>query len=342
MKHRQFVWIVLGISLCLTQCQNHYKQAEEAIATQNYRLAREVLDPLAEKGDKKALSMLQDLDDKGLGLPQDLGEIEFWLWTTAESRWLSQAPEKLFTHIAKINNADLFYKLGHFFEVYKVEAAGFDEIDKLFVDANLKPSQSQEETKRPALNHALYWYQKAADLGHPQAMMKMWALYYKGYGVVKADKSKALDWIVRAASTGDPEQQTLLARMYRGEEVMTRDFKESTQAMVWFLKAAGQNHGDALYEIGRSYFNGWGVKKNVKEALSWYHKGAEHGHQWARLTLARLYAKGGEVPKEAHKATEWYKKIIAENNPDENVSEEAQSWLKTQGIKPTETPPMKK
>ncbi|MDW7793255.1 tetratricopeptide repeat protein [Morganella morganii] len=45
-----------------------------------------------------------------------------------------------------------------------------------------------------------------------------------------------------------------------------------TVAMIWFQKAAEQNHASAQFNLGMMYQNGDGVEKNEKVAQEWFQK----------------------------------------------------------------------
>ncbi|HDS3816257.1 tetratricopeptide repeat protein [Morganella morganii] len=42
--------------------------------------------------------------------------------------------------------------------------------------------------------------------------------------------------------------------------------------MIWFQKAAEQNHASAQFNLGMMYQNGDGVEKNEKVAQEWFQK----------------------------------------------------------------------
>ena len=54
--------------------------------------------------------------------------------------------------------------------------------------------------------------------------------------------------------------------MYQDGDVISQDYKEAVRC---FLKAAGQGHVDALFELATCYRYGEGVTRDHKEAARW-------------------------------------------------------------------------
>ena len=70
---------------------------------------------------------------------------------------------------------------------------------------------------------------------------------------------------------------------------------------------AEQGDAEAQFELGRAYFKGEDVRKDVGEAVRWFRKAAEQGHAPAQFGLGVLYADGEGVPKDAGEAVRWYR-----------------------------------
>lgn len=68
----------------------------------------------------------------------------------------------------------------------------------------------------------------------------------------------------------------------------------------------------AMYELGRHYRNGWGVKKDEAEALKWLRLAAEHGHAFAMYDLGKCYRKGTGVEQSDAEAVRWYARAAAD------------------------------
>lgn len=82
------------------------------------------------------------------------------------------------------------------------------------------------------------------------------------------------------------------------------------QAVEWFEKAAGQDCADAQYILGSCYYNGDGVEQDYGKAFEMLMKAAEQGLANAQLAVARCYLRGEGVKQNDAKANEWIDKAV--------------------------------
>lgn len=135
--------------------------------------------------------------------------------------------------------------------------------------------------KEYRLKDAIYWFIKAADKGHANALSYLGTCYQYGKGVQKNDR-KATEYYQKAA-------------------------KE-------FRKAAERGDANAQFNLGECYSLGLGVSKNDVEATEWYAKAAEQGHARAQCYLGECYFYGKGKPKDEKKAIEWYSKAAKQGD----------------------------
>ncbi|KAG0202732.1 hypothetical protein BGX33_009491 [Mortierella sp. NVP41] len=67
--------------------------------------------------------------------------------------------------------------------------------------------------------------------------------------------------------------------------------------MVWFRKAADQEHGRAQCNIGVLHEHGQGVPRDWSKAMEWYKMAAEQGYPDAAIyieALAQKVSNGGQ------------------------------------------------
>ncbi|MBU6468881.1 MAG: sel1 repeat family protein [Betaproteobacteria bacterium] len=107
-------------------------------------------------------------------------------------------------------------------------------------------------------DHALFWFNKAAEQNNSVALNNLGFLFSEGYGV-KADSPKALQYYKRSAELGNLDALNNLALMYAQGEGVKQSYRE---AYVWFEKAADKGDGLATANIGIYYAQGFGVQKN--------------------------------------------------------------------------------
>ena len=89
------------------------------------------------------------------------------------------------------------------------------------------------------------------------------------------------------AEQGDEVSQFNLGKLYYLGEGVEKDLKE---AMKWFRKAAEQGYGLAQNNLGSMYLKGIGVEeKDDKEAMKWFRKAADQGIALAQYNLGLMY-----------------------------------------------------
>lgn len=150
--------------------------------------------------------------ENGIGTHQDkLAAIEWWQKAALQ------------------RNADAQYHLGLFQEANQ-------ENQENRGNQGNKVNQSKIDSEKNTI--ALTYFQKAARLGHPLALLKLGVKYLNGEGVPK-DEVKAFELLREAATL---------------------------------------NNIDAQYYLGLAYENGKGVTKDLSKAWEWYQLSANKGH----------------------------------------------------------------
>ena len=166
---------------------------------------------------------------------------------------------------------------------------------------------------------AVEWFRKAANNGHPKALLRLGVCYEDGCGAEQND-NKAKELYVQAvpglqtlAEQGDSDAQNYLGDCYYFGNGVPKDM---SKAVEWFCKAAEQGNSDAQCNFGYCYFNGEGIAKDYAKAVEWYCKAAEQGNSDAQNHLGNCYYYGDGVTKDYAKAIEWYRKAAEQDNSD--------------------------
>jgi TPR repeat protein len=102
-------------------------------------------------------------------------------------------------------------------------------------------------------------------------------------------------------STTDANEQYAFGCKYAVGAGVKRDYFES---LLWFEKAASQDHAEAQYRLAECYLNGHGVAKDASIAVKWLHRCADLGHGDAMYRLGRCLAEGG-TDGDMHLANYW-------------------------------------
>ena len=107
---------------------------------------------------------------------------------------------------------------------------------------------------------ALYWYERAAELGDVGSQFILGFLYRD------IDKEKALLYMKKYAEQGYENGQAMLGYWYMGEDGFKRD---DIQAVYWLKKAAEQGNKQAAADLSVCYAKGRGVQKDPLTAKYW-------------------------------------------------------------------------
>ena len=148
---------------------------------------------------------------------------------------------------------------------------------------------------------------KAARQGHLGAQVAAATHLLAGRGVEK-DRKAALEWLERAATTGDPVAHYLLGRLHqeKGRAGLAR-------ARDAYRIAATAGHREAQFALA-SILIGSREEADRKEGAAWLAKAHEAGHRAAANRLGEVFRDGVGVPQQLGKAKDYF--LIAANRKD--------------------------
>jgi uncharacterized protein len=131
----------------------------------------------------------------------------------------------------------------------------------------------------------------------------------EGYGVAR-DPRQAVYWYDRAARNGHPEAQFDLARLYAAGEGTKRD---EEQAARWTSAAAAQGYAPAMMAFGERYATGTGVTQDHKRAYFWLTLAFLHGEKHSEKLRAAEGAKlsADEVAHQERAAQNWRPRVVS-------------------------------
>ncbi|KAF1975170.1 HCP-like protein [Bimuria novae-zelandiae CBS 107.79] len=137
--------------------------------------------------------------------------------------------------------------------------------------------------------YAVQLFTQAAELGHPQAALRLGECYEHGQLRCPKDAALSVHYYNCAAQADMPEAMMNLCAWYMvgAEPVLEKDENE---AYEWAKRAA--EHGLPKAEYACGYFTemGIGCRRDPLEANVWYVKAADHGDERAKQRLAIIQA----------------------------------------------------
>ncbi len=127
---------------------------------------------------------------------------------------------------------------------------------------------------------------RAANLGEPQAQLKLAGLYQTGEAGLEVDEAESRLWARRAAEGGDARGQHAYG-MYLFDGVGGE--RDRAEALNWLKQAADQGLVDSQYNVARIYENGdEGIAPDPAQAYRWYLIAARAGDPQAQSAVDRL------------------------------------------------------
>jgi TPR repeat protein len=137
---------------------------------------------------------------------------------------------------------------------------------------------------------AVELFQKASDLGMPEAMVALADACETGAG---ADAGKAFQWYIKAADAGNLDATVALGKAYAEGNGVTRD---ESKAATLFEQAAAKDRADAINNLGVLHAKGRGVAKDPAKAKTLYARAAELGNADAKDNLKTLEQERKSAP----------------------------------------------
>ncbi|KAF2869450.1 protoplast regeneration and killer toxin resistance protein [Massariosphaeria phaeospora] len=137
--------------------------------------------------------------------------------------------------------------------------------------------------------YAVQLFTQAAELGHPQAALKLGEAYEHGYLRCPKDAALSIHYYNCAAQADIPDAMMNLCAWYMvgAEPVLEKDENE---AYEWAKRAAEHGLPKAQYACGYFTEMGIGCRRDALEANVWYVKAAGHGDERAKQRLSIIQA----------------------------------------------------
>ena len=92
------------------------------------------------------------------------------------------------------------------------------------------------------------------------------------------------------------------------------DAENYTEALPFLTEAAEKGHSNAQYCLGRMYYEGLGVDRDLEKAFSLAYKSAMQDDDMGQNLLGVLYVNGAGVALDYYEAVSWYRKAAAQGN----------------------------
>jgi len=206
--------------------------------TKDYARVLEIVNPLANQGNTRAMNRLGTLYTHGLGVPKNYAKALELLQKSADKGYAgaqSNLGDAYFSGNGVLKN---FAKAAKWYQKAADQgiAVAQNNLGILYFDGNGVPKNFAK---------AAEWYQKAADQGLDVAQLNLGGMYYKGDGV-PMNFAKAAEWTQKAADQGNINAQAALGDLYLDGNGVPKD---DTKAAEWYQKAAEQGNDYAKNQL---------------------------------------------------------------------------------------------
>jgi TPR repeat protein len=151
------------------------------------------------------------------------------------------------------------------------------------------------------LNKAMQYYQRAADLGSPEAEVSLGTIYSKGLSG-KVDYDQAAGWYRKAADKGYADGEFALGVSYAMGRGVPVDY---AQARHWLEAAANQGQVEAQYDLAIMCEQGNGAAPDRGLAAHYYEMAADRGMAKAQYRYGLMLAKGRSSGSDRVAAYKW-------------------------------------
>lgn len=160
---------------------------------------------------------------------------------------------------------------------------------------------------------AIEYYTKAFENGRKYSAYRLQSIYAAGYGEVKADKTKQIEWLNRGIESNVTDCMVDMALLSITEDSTYKDMHNPPKAIDLLKRAARHGSGNAYYTMGNLYYEGKYLPKDDKKAYENWEKAVELKYYEAASNLAYAYREGVGCEKDESKGIELYK-LAADNS----------------------------
>jgi TPR repeat protein len=163
----------------------------------------------------------------------------------------------------------------------KSESAGNAESNPKFAEAKALYDAEEYEKAIPLLL-------PLAEQGHSGAQWMLGDCYMNGYGTENVTdwaefERKSLELVQKSVDQGNIDGQVLLATLNKSKDI--------SKSIEVFKKAADQGNNKGLYQLGRCYVDGEGLKQDKAKAVELWQKAVDHGDDKLKDLLGILKKK---------------------------------------------------
>ena len=153
---------------------------------------------------------------------------------------------------------------------------------------------------------AIEYYIKSFENGVRYAAFYIAQMYF-GYGGLKPDLTKQIEWLNRGIESNDTDCMVAMASICLSEDSAFQSFRNPERSVELLKKATRHGSGKAYNFMGQCYFEGKYLAKDDNKAFECWSKAVELKQFDAASNLAYAYIYGVGCDKDVQKGIELHK-----------------------------------
>lgn len=153
---------------------------------------------------------------------------------------------------------------------------------------------------------AIDYYIKAYKNGRLYSAYILQCCYRSGYGGMKPDKTKQIEWLNRGIESNVTECMVEMAQLCMSEDSTYQTIHNPQRAIELLKKATRHGSGEAYFIMGNCYYNGKYLPKDDDKAFECWSKSVELKCFEAASNLAYAYIYGVGCDKDIQKGIDQY------------------------------------
>lgn len=339
---RKLQLVLLLSALLFVSCQSDSEKADKLRLENKFEEAVELYKKAAEDGDAYALWRLSNAYGNGDGVDYDEQKAFELLKQAAEKGceeakcdmavaymfgWygIDKDPDKGKSMLEDlIKNTENSYVMTIYASL-KFEGAGPYEEDKekaMSILAKVKDKNDPYYLERMGLvycngtdkididiNKSVEYFSKAFNKGRRYSAYFLQSLY-KGYGDLKRDDEKRIEWLNRGIESNQTDCMVEMAKLCLSEDSTYKNIHNTQKGIELLKKATTRGNGDAYDYLGVLYYSGKFLQKDDSKAFECYQKATERKSANGAFNLGFAYLNGTGCEKNIAKGIETWKLAV--------------------------------
>ena len=155
---------------------------------------------------------------------------------------------------------------------------------------------------------AFEFFDKGAEAGHPECMLRAASLYMEGKGT-KKNTEVATGLLEKSAAAGNAQ-----AHLFLASSILAEEKPDVGKAYVHLLTSANSGMPLAQNELGLLYLSGKLGVADISAAISWFGRAAQSGFAAAQNNLGALHERGAGVQQSYENAAKLYTLAAQQGN----------------------------